>query len=107
MLTHRLKVGDTAPPFRGKALDGAKKPVDLNGASAKFRMRPQLAGLRAEILADAQVDEAESVLTYDWEAEDTAVAGAYWAEFEVTLANGRIETFPNDEMAAVEILPQA
>ena len=53
------------------------------------------------------MDELESILTYDWAVGDTDIAGAYWAEFEVTLASGRIETFPNDEMAAVEILPQA
>jgi membrane-associated protease RseP (regulator of RpoE activity) len=100
-----MKAGDTSPPFRGKALDGANKLVDLTGASAKFRMRPQIAGLRAEIVADAQIDEAESVLTYDWAPEDSAVPGAYWAEFEATLPNGQTETFPNDEMAVVEILP--
>jgi hypothetical protein len=102
-----MKRGNTSPPFRGKALDGASKAVDLAGATAKFRMWPQVAGLRDEILADAQVDEVESILTYDWDPDgtDSAVPGAYWAEFEVTLANGKKETFPNDEMAVVEILP--
>lgn len=35
-------------------------------------------------------------LIYNWIATDTAASGKYFGEFEVTYADGRIETFPNN-----------
>jgi hypothetical protein len=40
---------------------------------------------------------------YSWQAGDTATAGLFEAEFRVTYAGGRIETFPNDGFIAVRI----
>jgi hypothetical protein len=38
-----------------------------------------------------------------WQVTETANAGLYEAEFPVTYANGKTETFPNDEFILVKI----
>lgn len=104
-----LKQGDTSPPFRGKAKDATGKLVPLTGATATFRMKPQIQGLRAPISAPADVDGLTSELSYDWASDgsDTNVPGLYDAEFHVVFADGSEETFPNGEYEVVEILPAA
>lgn len=40
---------------------------------------------------------------YVWTATDTATAGSFQAEFEVTYTNGAVETFPNDQSISIVI----
>jgi hypothetical protein len=103
-----IKEGDTSPPFRGIAKDARGRAVELGGATVKFRMSPQITGLRPDIVAEATYDQATSELIYRWAAGDTNTPGLYDAEFEVTLPGGAgVETFPNGEYAVVEVLPVA
>jgi hypothetical protein len=39
------------------------------------------------------------------EPGDTDTAGTYWAEFEVTFGDGRVETYPNRGYLTVNIEP--
>jgi uncharacterized protein YfaS (alpha-2-macroglobulin family) len=41
-------------------------------------------------------DAPNGVVRYSWGTDDTDEAGRYRAEFEVTYADGSVETFPND-----------
>ena len=103
-----IKEGDTSPPFRGVAKDATGRPVPLGGSSVEFRMSPQIPGLRADIVAEAEYDEETSELIYRWADGDTDTPGLYDAEFAVTFpAGGGVETFPNGEYARVEVLPKA
>jgi len=55
---------------------------------------------------DAVVSDGENgTAYYAWNAEDTANAGSFKAEFEVTYTDGSIETFPNDGYITIEIDP--
>lgn len=103
-----LKAGDTAPAFVGKCLDASGAPIATLGATVAFRMKPVVAGL-APPLAAAAVwsDAATAEATYAWVSGDTDIPGMYYAEFHVTFANGKTETFPNGEYAVVEILAAA
>ena len=40
---------------------------------------------------------------YDWQEGDTDTAGTFFAEFEVTNANGTKETFPNDKPLTITV----
>ncbi len=63
-----------------------------------FSMRPKGSNNAAVIdRQGATVVTAQDTpqVRYDWEAADTATAGFFEAEFEVTYADGSIETFPN------------
>jgi hypothetical protein len=103
-----IKQGDTGPPFRGIAKDARGRAVELGGSTVRFRMSPQIPGLRADIVADAEYDQETSELIYRWAAGDTNTPGLYDAEFEVTFpGGGGVETFPNGEYAVVDVLPVA
>lgn len=41
-------------------------------------------------------DLAASIVSYQWQAGDTDVAGVYRQEWEVTYAAGAVETFPTE-----------
>jgi hypothetical protein len=77
--------------------------VELPGATVRFHMRPIGS-------ASTTVDAAASIYDYDagqvsyaWSASDTATAGLYEAEFEVTNTDGTIETFPNNSYISIEV----
>lgn len=47
--------------------------------------------------------DAQGIISYQWDAGDTATDGVYLAEFEVTFNDGRIETYPNYDYIEVRI----
>ena len=103
METFYIKRGDTSPAIR-YALSPAT--VDLTGATVQFQMRARRPrGGPPVIDAAAVVVTATGTPTveYQWQDGETANAGEYQAEFEVTYTNGKIETFPNDEFILVKI----
>jgi len=97
-----IKQNDTSPAIKLQ-LDLASGQ-DLTGATVRFHM--------AQADGTVVVDDAGSVLSatdeqikYDWSAADTASSGVFNAEFEVTFADGSIETFPNGEYIKVTVYP--
>jgi hypothetical protein len=103
METFYIKRGDTTPAIR-YALDPAS--VVLTGATVLFQMRP-----RRPKGAAAVIDSAAVVVTatgtptveYAWQPGDTDNAGLFDAEFRVTYADGKVETFPNDGFIEVKV----
>lgn len=96
-----MKTGDTAPIVQATLLDADSAPVDIAGATVRFVMATSPGGGAAVVDAaavNAQVttgaDGTKGKVTYAWVAEDTATAGSYVAEFEVTFSDGSVQTFP-------------
>ena len=54
----------------------------------------------AEVVAGAD----RPTLGYNWAEGDTAVAGLYEAEFEITFADEAVETMPNSENIVVKVV---
>ncbi len=98
--TFFIKRGDTSPAIRF-VLEPAT--TDLTGASVRFLMRvrggAQVTDGTAQIVADAGAPTVQ----YDWAADDTAQAGQFEAEFEVSYPDGAIETFPNAGFIPVRV----
>ena len=91
-----IKRNDTKPPVTATlAEDGVA--VDLSTASVMFNMGTVVAATATV------VDGTAGTVKYDWISGDTAIAGCYPAEFEVTFADASIQTFPNDENLIVII----
>jgi hypothetical protein len=97
--TFYLKRGDTSP-----ALRLALEPLDipLDGATLRFRMRARGGALITDAPAVIDTTDPPTVL-YDWQPQDTAIAGLFQAEVRVTYADGAVETFPNVGYIAVQI----
>jgi len=100
-----IKQGDTSPSLVANLVTPSRQPVFLGGASVLFHMR----GRRSTgvLTAAATVVDAETgQVRYDWAEGDTAVAGDFEAEFEVTYADGSVETFPNEGYIDITIPEQ-
>ena len=101
--TFTIKKGDTGPRLL-YALSPAAE-IDLTGATVRFSMRSRVSGTVRISRAAAVIVTATVTPTvaYDWQTADTAVAELCDAEFEVTYAGGKIETFPNTGFIAVVV----
>jgi hypothetical protein len=98
-----IKQNDDSPSMLATMLDADDEIVPLNGATVRFHMRTL--GSRELIVDEAAVvvDAPNGLVRYNWSLADTATAGSFQAEFEVTYADGGVETFPNDSYIAVTI----
>jgi len=97
-----LKEGDTSPSIVYALLPAS---VILSGATVRFSMRNRSTGAVVIDRAAAVIVTATVTPTvrYDWQSADTASAGFYDAEFEVTYSDATVETFPNSTHIAVII----
>ena len=100
MDTFYIKRGDTSPAIR-YALDPAT--VVLTGATVRFQMRARNGAVLMDVAALVVTATGTPTVEYSWQAGDTATAGLYEAEFRVTYADGKIETFPNDGFIPVRV----
>ena len=95
--TFYIKQNDTASFLTRDLKDAFGAPVNVTGAAVKFSMRVKPAGT-------VKVDDEDAVIVtagtgrvrYEWTATNTNTADEYEGEFQVTYANGKIQTFPND-----------
>ncbi len=101
-----IKEGDTLPALSVALKDAAGRAANLAGAAVRFHMRrPDATMLHVDAPA-AIVSAPDGTVRYDWSAADTAAPGDYCAEFEVTFADGKRESFPNDRNLLVRIAEQ-
>lgn len=92
-----IKRNDTSPVMDARLMSEQQKAVGLEGATVVFNMR-SFNGSVVIDRADVTVLEAESGLVrYEWVASDTASTGTFQGEFEVTFADGKVETFPKSD----------
>ena len=95
--TFYIKQNDTASFITRDLKDAFGAPVNVTGATVKFSMRVKPAGT-------VKVDDQDAVVVtagtgrvrYEWTAANTNTADEYEGEFQVTYANGKIQTFTND-----------
>lgn len=98
-----VKRGDTAPPILVVLTDARDTPVDLTGATVRFKMRLASGGT-LKVDAEATVlDAARGAVRYAWASADTDTAGDYVAEFQATFGDGTVESFPNSGNLTVSV----
>lgn len=97
-----VKSNDTSPFIRQTLLDFEGNPVDIAAATVVFTMwtydNATLGSQEISGPADNDQVGAETLghVSYEWQDGDTALAGVYVGEWEVTFVSGEVETFPND-----------
>ena len=95
--TFYIKENDTASFLTRDLKDAFGAPVNVTGAAVVFSMRVKPAGaLKVTRQTCAIVSGGTGRVRYEWIADDTDTADEYEGEFQVTYANGKIQTFPND-----------
>ena len=95
--TFYIKENDTASFLSRDLKDAFGAPVNVTGAAVVFSMRVKPAGsLKVTRQVCAVVAAGTGRVRYEWIADDTDTADEYEGEFQVTYANGKIQTFPND-----------
>lgn len=101
--TFFIKKGDTSPALLADLLPAG---TDITGATAVvFSMRPRGSTTPTVNRAAATIVTPTNParLRYNWTSLNTAAAGNFEGEFEVTRADGSIETFPNDGHIPISI----
>lgn len=102
MADFTLKQNDLAPALIGtlKSAGGANK--NLTGTTVVFKMGTSTGTLKVNQTI-TPFDLVGGVCRYQWQTGDTATAGTFFAEFEVTNADGTKETFPNEKPLTITI----
>lgn len=103
-MSFQIKENDTTPSLRASLLNGDGNAVDLLGTTIRFFMRALGSSAVTIDRSASIISQAEGIVQYDWVTGDTASVGFYQAEFQVTYADGNIETFPNGNYIGVEII---
>lgn len=100
MPTFAIKRNDRLPLLRVNLTRSDGSIPDLTGATVRFKM-----GSPVPINGIADIVNAVGgVVEYPWAGADTASAGNFRGEFEVTYGSGKLETFPNDGYLVIQIL---
>lgn len=99
MATIKIKRGDTAPALRYAFPAG----VDLTDATVAFIMSPRPGGPSVVVAPAAVITAVPPVAEYTWSQGDTDTDGSYYAEFEVSFADGRVQRFPSSGYLRIDI----
>ncbi len=93
----RIKRGDLLPALTATLTDtptgGVTTPVNLTTATS-IRVIGRRAGAVTNLFDRAATGTSGGVVTMQWQAADTAVAGRIWVELEVTWPGAKPQTFP-------------
>ncbi|MEH7246457.1 GDSL-type esterase/lipase family protein [Neobacillus niacini] len=100
-MTIQLKRNDTKDIIGYTMTYANGTPVNLTGATVRYVMGKgnTLITNASATVVDAAIGKVEYALT----DADTLVAGVFHAEFEVTFADGKVKTFPNNGYISVNI----
>jgi hypothetical protein len=85
--------------------DGVIDLTNVGSDQVRFVMRGENTAA-ATVNAVASIDDADAGrVSYAWQEDDTATAGTYQAEWQVTFPTGERATFPNDHALRIVIVP--
>lgn len=101
-----IKRNDTVPLTATLRVAGA--PIDLEGATVRFHMRDSAGTLVVDSAATViqngdGSDGTKGRVKYEWVASDTATAGVFSLEWEVTFADSTVRTFPTTHPTKLKI----
>lgn len=95
---------DTGPALTATLADSSGTAVNLAGATVRFVMTQRGATTPKVDAAATVLDEAAGEVSYEWVAADTDTHGTFHGSFEVTFADGSIQTFPNSRYLNIQVL---
>ena len=114
MADHEMKAHDRLPVLEATLgfLAAPSADADLaatlaaGGTTVSFIMKKKTGASATKVNAAATiVDAATRLVRYSWIAADTTEAGEFNGEFEVTRADGKVQTFPTSGYIDILINP--
>lgn len=99
-----IKRHDRLPFLDATLSDEGGTLTTLAGATVVFVMKNAKTGRNVLRKSATVLDAALLKVRYEWEAEDTAIAGKYNGEFEVSFG-GLPWTFPSPGYIPIQIVP--
>lgn len=103
---HFVKVGDTGTVVSDILRSADGNPVDITGASVRFKMMP-IGGGTVKVDAPAvNAGPAAGSVYYTWAGTNIDTPGWYTGEWKVTYGGGAIQTFPNGAPFLVLVSPR-
>lgn len=99
-----IKQGDTSPAITGQVLDGDLRAVDLTDATVQFRAKNRATGVVVINAAGTFDDATTGLVRYQWQTADTAAEVELLAEWQVTFADGAIQTWPTPGFINVHVV---
>lgn len=103
-MTFYIKQNDTLPAISAQLVDADGTVPDITGATVKFIMRLTSGGAAKVDASATIVTAATANVKYGWIGADTDTVGDYEGEFEVTLATGGIQTYPNSKYIPIKVM---
>lgn len=100
-----LKKGDGASRLQATLENSGGTAITIENATVILRLAP-IAGGTLSVAGTATIDQVGAgtavggsmgQVHYNWGATDTATAGLYNGEWQVTFASGTVQTFPNTD----------
>lgn len=106
MADFAIKAHDRLPAIRAQLLSASdEQPVDLTAAQqVRFIMVTQARAVIVNAVAVIEAPATLGIVRYDWIAADTATAGSYLGEWEVTWTGGKKQTFPTATYHTIDVL---
>jgi hypothetical protein len=101
-----IKRNDRVPSIAATLTDSLGAPVDLTSSSVKFIMSAAPGGGTPVLnVAATIVSGPAGTVRYDWAVGNTATSGDFVAEWEVTFASSKKQTFPSVGYNTITISP--
>jgi len=104
MATIRRKQGDTYPPIEATLENKDGTAINLTGATVAFHTKR--AGTVVTNAAATVTDATGGEVSYTLVAADTAAAGEYEIEWEITFSDGSTQSVPTDRNDILIVAPQ-
>lgn len=98
-----IKKGDTYPPLRAYLQMRTGTPIRIEGATVRLVLKDEEDNIVLNKIVTIE-DFNSGYVSYRWLPADTAVAGEYRGEFEITWLDGSILTVPNDGYFTLNIV---
>ena len=102
-MSFTIKRNDTLPYLQAQLLDAAVA-ADISGATAvEFILRATCSGKALFVKPAVVLNAATGSVRYEWAVGDTATAGAYRGEFQVTYGTQK-STYPSNSHIPITII---
>ena len=99
-----VKQNDNSPGVSATLKDADGAAINLSGCTVVFNMRLKKTGaIKVDEGTVTIVSATDGTVRYDWQTGDTATAGEYYIEWQITDGSGNVQTVPTNGFDELEV----